>query len=280
MGTTITNTLVSLTFVTRKTDFRRAFAAATVHDIFNIFTIIVFFPLEIFFHIIAKSALFLTGLFEGIGGVAFTSPLKLVIDPVAKGLEHFLLDTLSLSDVVTGIIIVIVAVAVIISSLIFIVKILRSVTINQTESFIDKYLFRNTLTCLLLGMVLTAVVQSSSVTTSLIVPLVAAGLIGLNRAYPFTLGANIGTTITAILASLATVSAVDGQSANTVGVTVAFAHLLFNIFGVIVFLPLGKLPMFCATRLAGFVADSKKWAIIFIIMIFYILPLAVVLLAR
>jgi len=280
MGTTITNTLVSLTFVTRKADFRRAFAAATVHDFFNLFTIIIFFPLEIFFHVIEKSALFLTGLFEGIGGVTFTSPLKLVIDPVAKGLENLLHDTLSLSDVVTGIILLIIAVIVVISSLLFLVRTLRSVTINQTESFIDKYLFRNTLTCLSLGMVLTAVVQSSSVTTSLIVPLVAAGVIGLKRAYPFTLGANIGTTVTAILASLATVSAVDGQTANTVGVTVAFAHLLFNIFGVMVFLPLGKLPMFCATRLSEFAADSKKWAISFIIIIFYILPLVVVLLAR
>ena len=50
MGTTITNTLVSLTFVTRKEDFRRAFAAATVHDFFNLSAIVVLFPLEIIFH--------------------------------------------------------------------------------------------------------------------------------------------------------------------------------------------------------------------------------------
>jgi len=280
MGTTITNTLVSLTFVTRKADFRRAFAAATVHDFFNLCTIIVFFPLEIKFHLIQKSALFLTQIFEGIGGVTFVSPLKWVIDPVAKGFQHFLINILSLPETVAGIIMLITAAVVVIASLVYLVRTLRSLTINQAENSIDRYLFANAFAAMLLGLVLTAVVQSSSVTTSLIVPLVAAGVVALNRAYPFTLGANIGTTVTAIMASLATVSAINGQMATTVGVTVAFAHLSFNVYGVALFYPLRWLPIFLATRLARIAAESKKWAIIFVLMVFYILPLIVVLVAR
>lgn len=280
VGTTITNTLVSFTFVTRKKDFRRAFAAATVHDFFNLWSIIVFFPLEIKFHFIQKSALFLTNVFEGVGGVTFTSPFKLVIDPAVQSIQHFLTRILSLPEIVTGSIMLLVAVIVVITSLIYFVRTMRLLTITQTEGFIDRYLFRNDFTAILLGLGLTAVVQSSSVTTSFIVPLVGAGIITLRSAYPFTLGANIGTTVTAMLASLATVSLVNGQEVNTVGVTVAFAHLMFNISGFALFYPLKWLPIFCARRLADLATRSKKWAIIFVLMVFYIIPLLIILVAR
>jgi len=280
VGTTITNTLVSFSLVTRKEDFRRAFAAATVHDFFNLWAIVAFFPLEIKFHFIQKSSLFLTKVFEGAGGVTFVSPLKLVIDPVVQSIQYFLTKILSAPEVVAGVIMLIMAVIVVITSLIYLVKTMRSLTITQAESFIDRYLFKNAFTAIFLGLGLTVVVQSSSVTTSLIVPLVGAGIVSLRLAYPYTLGANIGTTFTAILASLATVSAVNGQGLNTVGVTIAFAHLMFNICGIALFYPLRRLPIFCASRLADLATASKKWAIIFVFMVFFILPLIVILVAR
>ncbi len=280
MGTTITNVLVALTFITRKVDFRRAFAAATVHDFFNILTIAIFFPLEIKFHIIEKSAVFLTEVFKGIGGVNFTSPLTLIISPVAKGLQHFFTDTLSLPDAAAGTIMLVLSVIVVIITLIYLVRTLRAVTSAQAENSIDKYLFSNTFTAISLGVILTAIVQSSSITTSIIVPLVAAGVISLANAYPFTLGANIGTTVTAMLASLATVNVADGEMVNTVGITVAFAHLIFNIFGVVIFLPLKRIPIFLATKLANVAAESKKWAFIFVIIVFFLLPLLTILLIR
>ncbi len=280
MGTTITNVLVSLTFITRKEDFRRAFTAATMHDFFNLFTIALFLPLELFFHIIEKSAVFLTDIFQNVGGVTFTSPLKTVIDPVTKGLQHLLSDTMGISDVVVGIILLVLAVALVIFSLIYLVKTMRSLVINTTERVIDKYIFRNTFTALVLGMLLTAVVQSSSVTTSMVVPLVAAGFLGLNRAYPYTLGANIGTTITAILASLATIGSETGSAVSTVGLTVAFCHLVFNIYGTIIFLPLRKLPIYCSIKLGNLAAESKKWAFIFVAGVFFLLPLLVLFITR
>jgi sodium-dependent phosphate cotransporter len=280
MGTTITNILVSLTFITRREDFRRAFAAATMHDFFNLLTIIVLFPLEIYFHIIEKSALFLTDIFEGVGGFAFTSPFTLIINPAVQSFENFLLDTVSLTDIVAGIIMLVVALILVITSLIYFVRTMRYLTTKQTEKFIDKYLFRNTVTAFILGMVLTAIVRSSSVTTSMVVPLVAAGLVGLNLAYPYTLGANVGTTITAILASLATVSSDNGQTISTVGVTVAFCHLIFNIYGIIIFLPLKRIPIYLATRLADFAAESKIWAFAFVAIVFFIIPLLIIFLTR
>jgi len=280
VGTTITNTLVSLTFVTRKEDFRRAFSAATVHDFFNLWAIIALFPLEIKFHIIQKSALFLTKVFEGVGGITFTSPLKLIIDPVAQSVKYFLTSIASFPETVAGIVMLILAVIVVITSLIYLVKTMRSLVMSQAESFIDRYLFRNAFTAITLGLTLTIVVQSSSVTTSFIVPLVASGVISLRRAYPYTLGANIGTTFTAILASLATVSTVGGVGVYTAGVTIAFAHLTFNMYGVAIFFPLRRLPIFCARRLSDLAVKSKKWAFIYVLVLFFILPLSIVLVAK
>jgi sodium-dependent phosphate cotransporter len=280
LGTTITNTLVSLSFVTRKEDFRRAFAGATVHDFFNICTIIVFFPLELKFHFVQKSAFFLTRVFQGAGGVTFTSPFKLAIDPAVHSLKFFLMKILSLPEIVAGVIMLIVAVIVVIACLIYLIKVLHSLTITRAMVFIDRYLFRNDLTALFLGLCLTVAVQSSSVTTSLIVPLVGAGIISLRRCYPVTLGANLGTTFTAILASLATVSMVDAQTVNTAGVTAAFAHLVFNVYGIAVFYPLRRLPIFCASRLADLATRSKKWAAIFVFVVFFILPLLIIVVAK
>lgn len=275
MGTTITNTIVSWSLITRKADFRRAYAAATVHDFFNLCSIAIFLPLEIAFHIIEKSALFLTDLFEGVGGIAFTSPLKVAISPAADGVKHFLLDTLSLPDVAAGVVILVVSIFLIVTSLVYMVRSLRRITVGRAEGFLDRYLFRNAPGALLFGLVLTVVVQSSSVTTSLVVPLVGAGIITLARVYPYTLGANIGTTTTAMIASLATVGAAGGGPAATAGVTIAFAHLIFNVFGTAVFYPLRRIPIFLATRLAAVAAERKRWAVIFVLVVFFLLPVAV-----
>jgi len=280
IGTSITNTLVSLTFITRKGDFRRAFAGATIHDFFNLCTVVVFFPLEITFHLIQKAAFFLTGIFEGVGGVKFTSPIKTIISPAVHLIKKMLTETLGLSDSAAAIIMLIVALVIMISTLIYLVKTLRALIITRTEAFINKYLFRNDYLALLLGLCITVAVQSSSITTSLIIPLVGAGIITLRRCYPFTLGANLGTTCTAILASLATVSMVNGHALSTAGVTAAFAHLMFNICGIAVFYPLKKIPIFLATRLAGLAAESKIWALIFVVTVFFILPVLMILSTR
>ncbi|MBD3239194.1 MAG: hypothetical protein GF331_01305 [Chitinivibrionales bacterium] len=279
IGTSITNTLVSLSFVARKEDFRRAFAGATVHDFFNLCTVAVFFPLELAFNLIERMAIVLTGLFEGVGGAQFTSPLKALMKPSVHAIEWVLQEGLRLSDTVTAVIMLILALAVLIGSLVFLVRVMRSLIVAKAETFIDRFLFRNDLVALLLGLGLTVAVQSSSVTTSLIVPLVGAGIVSLYRCYPFTLGANLGTTCTALLASLATVTMVQGE-ANTVGVTTAFAHLAFNLCGIALFYPLRALPIKLASMLADLAAESKRWAALFVVGVFFVLPLMVVLLTR
>jgi phosphate:Na+ symporter len=104
------------------------------------------------------------------------------------------------------------------------VKLMRSLFIARMAKAMDRFLFRNALSSLVVGIVFTVLVQSSSVTTSLVVPLVGAGILTLEQIFPYTLGANIGTTVTAFLASLPM-----GTSARRA----ARAHMVFNLFGVL-----------------------------------------------
>lgn len=85
---------------------------------------------------------------------------------------------------------------------------------------------------LIAGMVMTAVIQSSSATTGILIALATTGEIGLNVAIPIILGSNIGTCITAILASI---------GANKVAKKAAGIHLLFNVIGTLIFLPFAGL---------------------------------------
>jgi sodium-dependent phosphate cotransporter len=86
--------------------------------------------------------------------------------------------------------------------------------------------------------------------------LVAAGVLTIEQIFPYTLGANIGTSVTAILAALAI-----GKEA---GLAIAFSHMLFNIFGIFVFLPLRIIPIATAKFIAKFAAVSKKNFFIFL----------------
>ena len=82
------------------------------------------------------------------------------------------------------------------------VKLLRSLVLEKIEAFFDQYIFKTALRAVGFGVLITIMVQSSSITTSLVVPLAGAGVLSLRQIFPFTLGANIGTTVTALMASL------------------------------------------------------------------------------
>jgi sodium-dependent phosphate cotransporter len=265
IGTTVTNTIVSMGHVTRKPEFERAFAAATVHDFFNIFAVLAIFPLEMIFGILEKSSSVLSRAFVGMGGVTLASPLKMATEPIVSWIK-----TLSPHPVA----LLLLALALLFFSLRRIVIFMRGMVSGKMSLLLDEYLFRNDLFAFALGLGFTSIVQSSSVTTSIVVPLVGAGLVSVQRIFPYTLGANMGTTVTAILASLAT--------SSPVAVTVAFAHLLFNIAGILIFYPLRSLPIRCSMVFARAAARSKKNLILFLVVYFllHFIPLTFVLLAK
>ena len=257
IGTTTTNTIVSIAHVTRPTEFKRAFAASTVHDFFNILAALVILPLEIFFHPVEKMATFLQGAFAGVGGMSLASPLKAVMTP--------------LSDLVTGLVpyelpLIAIALTLLVIVLTRLMKLMRGVFLERMESFFHRVLFRNDATSFALGAVTTAAVQSSSATTSLVVPLAGTGVLSLKQIFPYTLGANIGTTITALLASFST--------GSPAAVVVGLAHLSFNILGIAIFYPLRAIPIWLAEKVGTLAARTKasSVAVITVYALLHIIP--------
>jgi len=264
IGTTITNTLVSLAHVKRKIEFGRAFAGAIVHDIFNILSVAVIFPIQYFTNFLGILSTMLAEAFAHAGGFTFISPVKAATKPVS---------TLIISALGNHPwIIVILAIVFLLASLKLMVDIVKSLVLTRVEGFFSKHIFKTTLRALLLGAILTSVVQSSSITTSIIIPLVGAGILSLRQVYPYTLGANIGTTITAIMAALVT--------SNTTAIAVAFAHLIFNLSGMAIFLPLAKIPISLAKQMSKLTARSRLVPIAFIFVIFFGIPLILIYIFR
>lgn len=256
IGTSITNSLVSVGYIRNRIEFRRAFSASVVHDFFNICAVIVLFPLELNFHFIARIASFLETGFSNAGGLSLFNPLKIILDPAVKWID------LALSILpYNHIIMLVLSLILLFGALTYLIKTLRTVMLQRIEVIIDKYLFRNDVLGFVVGILMTIAVQSSSITTSLIIPLAGAGLVSVRQIFPYTLGANIGTTVTAILAAMAT--------QNDVAVTVAFSHLCFNVLGILIFYPLKSIPI----RLAEFVGEkaSKSKGNIVIFLVVYVL---------
>ena len=240
IGTTTTNTIVAIGHVTRPAEFERAFAASTVHDFFNLLAAFTILPLEILFHPVERAAVFLQGLFAGAGGMGLASPLKALTRPFSDLVTGWVPSTIPL---------VLVALALLFVALRGMMKIMHGTVLKRMEGLFDRVLFRNDAASFSLGVVATAAVQSSSATTSLIVPLAGTGVLSLRQVFPYTLGANVGTTITAILASFTT--------GNPAAVTVALAHLSFNLFAIAIYYPLKALPLWLATSWGRLAARSK-----------------------
>jgi sodium-dependent phosphate cotransporter len=260
IGTTVTCVIASFGHFSVEKEFSKAFPAAIVHDIFNILSVAVFLPVEILFHPIERLALFLTDFLLGKEGLTFRSPLDNIIDPVSKRIlslfgEHY-------------VILAFVSIVLVVFAITFFVKILRKASAERFESLIDHYLFKNALTAGLLGLGLTAFVQSSSITTSLVVSLVGTQLTTIEKIFPYTLGANLGTTVTAILAALVT--------GNVNAITVALCHSIFNAFGITVWYPLRKIPISLAKKLGELSGKKRLLAFIYIIAIFIIIPVVAI----
>jgi sodium-dependent phosphate cotransporter len=274
MGTTITCALVSVGHITRNDEFERAYAGATVHDFFNVLSVIILLPLELVTHWMQRSAVFLSSVFYGAEATTFESPIKVVVKPFVIFIEHLLSDSAGLSPKACGIFGIIIACAFIFIALTYMVKLMRVVFAARVEHAVHRIFSANAYLTLLIGISVTALIQSSSITTSILIPLLGAGVLTLDHAFPIMVGANIGTTVTALLASLA---------GNQAGLAVAFVHLLFNLSGTFIFFvikPMRQVPMFMARTMAHYSVRNKKIVFIYIGLVFFVIPLTGVLLTK
>jgi sodium-dependent phosphate cotransporter len=274
MGTTVTNTIVAMTTLNRRAEFTRAFAGATMHDFFNLLSICIIFPLEQATHYLERAATWLALNLTGAEGLEFESPVKAAVNPAVSAVKHFLQDTLSVTDWLAGTLMLLLALAGIFFALAFLTRLLRKVMIHRAEGALNRFISRSGPAAMLMGLILTAAVQSSSVTTSLLVPMIGAGIVQLEPAFAVTLGANVGTTVTALLAALA---------GNVAAITVALVHLLFNLSGIMIlypFRPLRIIPLRLARGLANKTAQNRIFAVLYMVGVFFLLPLVFVLITK
>lgn len=266
IGTSVTNTLVAIGYITRREEFKRALSCSTMHDLFNLLTAFILLPIELSTRYLERTAGFLAEKFCNVTGVYIQSPLKVIIKPAVKYIDNVFVNILGLQLKAANVCMLILALFILLISLIYMVKIMKSLVIRKTEAVLDKVLGRNPLLVMTMGMLFTAIVQSSSVTTSILVPIVASGILSMESAFPVTLGANIGTTITAILASL---------TGNIACITIAFAHLLFNITGILIFYPLRairRIPLILARSIGELAYKKRRYAFIYVSIVFFLLP--------
>ncbi|KAH9515787.1 hypothetical protein Btru_012006 [Bulinus truncatus] len=374
VGTSVTSTLVSLAQVGDRTEFRRAFAGATVHDMFNWSAVLVLLPLEIatsyLYHLtklivdtmnlhsenmkfeflsaltrpftrliveineevitdiamapnVTEESLVMKrwchvtvvqrtvsvmryapvlvnckevhrdspfyGSCTGLGSIGESNIVGLyrgwndtevVNTTLHRSRCSSLFALTDMGDKAAGVILLIIAIIVILSSLFGIVKILNSMlkgsvakVINKTMNtdFPGRFAYLTGYMALLVGMGMTIVIQSSSVFTSTLTPLVGVGIVSLDRMYPMTLGSNVGTTVTGIMAAMSIRGPYLGQALQ-----IALCHLFFNVTAVLLFYPVPfmRFPILMAKSLGRITSKYRWFAGVYLVGMFLVLPSA------
>jgi solute carrier family 34 (sodium-dependent phosphate cotransporter) len=271
VGTTVTNTLVTAGYIRHGLEFRRAFAGATMHDFFNLITVAVLLPIELATRLLSRAAVWLTELLRDAGPVAIEpgeSPIRQAVSYPVEAMGR-LFEAVGVPAQAAGVAFLVLGVGVILVALTVITRTMKTLLVGRIERAMNAMLAKGGgLTAMTVGLVITVMVQSSSITTSILVPLIAAGVLTLPNAFPVTLGANLGTTVTALLASLA--------ATRPEGLTIALVHLLFNLIGILVMYPLEpirRIPVALAAGLAGVVDARRYLAPVYVLGGFVVVPL-------
>ncbi|KAI4819579.1 hypothetical protein KUCAC02_004819, partial [Chaenocephalus aceratus] len=180
--------------------------------------------------------------------------------------KHLFVST-GLSDLTVGLILLAGSLAVLCTCLLLLVKLLNSLLKGQVAKVIHKVIntdlpypcgWLSGYMAMFVGAGITFVVQSSSVFTSALTPLIGIGVISLERAYPLTLGSNIGTTATALLAALA-----SPGNKLAAAIQIALCHLFFNVFGIMLWM----------ARVLGERTAKYRWfAVLYLLLCFVLLP--------
>lgn len=330
IGTSVTNILVALTQAGEREQFRRAFACANVHDMFNWLSAFVLLIVEVTTGYLEKTTGFLVNHMHGDinANVTTTSEemgkspdfLKALTKPFTQGiiqLDKNVLQGWAVNDpkydnstilktgckdegktvpcgylfaylgpdgenvgnLVIGVLLLTISLFMLCTCLLLMVKTLNSLLGPKVKEIIQNVInsdipikglgWLTGYLAMVLGAIMTILVQSSSVFTSTLTPLAGVGVVSLERAYPMTLGSNLGTTTTSLLASFAA-GGTNVRAANQI----AFVHLLFNLTGIIIFYPIPfmRWPVAIARVLGSVTAQYRWFAVFYLSFMFFILP--------
>ncbi len=279
IGTTVTNTLASLGSMRRTNEFRRAFAGATMHDFFNLMAVAVFLPLELATKFLSTSATALAQFVTGTTDLSQISNPDSFIKTAVKAPISLIeggIEAVVSSGRIQAAILLAVGLGCIFFALATITRNMRLVMAGRIERSLNAVLGKGGgLSAIVIGILITVSVQSSSITTSMLVPMVAAGVLTLRNAYPVTLGANVGTTVTALIASFA--------AERPEALVIALVHLLFNISGILGFYPIRwirDIPVRMAEKLADIAVRNRVIVALYVAGTFVVLPLVGILVAQ
>jgi sodium-dependent phosphate cotransporter len=258
IGTTLTSTLVSLSYLMDKKEFRRALSAGISHDFFNMLTVILLLPLEIYFGFLSKMAAQIAGWFAADN--SFEGPIvynRMFTRTVTEWVD---------SQIDSSLITVIFSIALVFFAIKVLSTAMYKTFVKDSFEEVNKVIFQKTGLAFFYGTFFTAAVQSSTVTTSLIVPLVTSKKVTLAKAFPFIIGTNIGTTISAVIASIYKPEA---------AIALALVHVLFNSFGALIFLPFAsirKIPVWLSNYMAKISMKHRVVVFAYILLTFFIIP--------
>jgi sodium-dependent phosphate cotransporter len=269
LGTSVTNTLVSLGYVGDSSGFNRAFAAATVLDFFNLTAVLILFPIELLFHPLEMTSHQLAQWMAGELSLNVTglNPVPPLVYPVVALIQS---TTSLLPGIFPGLTQIFLGISAIITVIMLLGRILKQLMIGKARAILQTMLGRGPLSGIAAGALITMMVQSSSTTTSLMIPFAGTGVIGMRQIYPFTLGANIGTCVTALLAATA-FTGVESRPA----LEIALVHLLFNAAGVALVygIPfLRNIPVESATWISNLASQQKGLAFAYVAGVFFLAP--------
>lgn len=258
IGTTLTSTLVSFSYIMKKKQFKRALSAGIIHDIFNIFTVIILLPLELYFQPLTKTALYFAHWFAP--NEDFTGPI--VYNYLfTRPLTEWLVEAIGIPFLTT-----IIAIFLVFAAIKLLATSIYKTLIAQSFQDINNVIFKRSTLAFIYGIFFTAAVQSSTVTTSLVVPLVASKKVSLKKVFPFIVGANIGTTITAALAAL---------YKSEAAIALAIVHFLFNTIGALLILGVPRfreIPVKLANFMGKKSVKSRIWGFAYLLLMFFIIP--------
>jgi len=316
IGTSVTNTIVAMGHMGNGDELERAFAGATVHDMFNFLSVAVLFPVEL----ITRYLYFLSKAMvpdEVRDGDKWEGPVKKLVGPLGKkiivankkvtktvaqggscaefypaycedgvvstatckgglitcdkkaGCPAFFQDGATRKDdEVSGAVCFFMAIVILVICLVGLVTVLQKMLMGMSTRIIYKATNINGYLAMLVGCGITILVQSSSITTSVLTPFVGIGALNLEQMFPLTLGANIGTTFTGLL------SALVSDSVNSL--QVALCHLFFNISGILIWYPIPfmrNIPINLSRQLGKATRIWRGFPIVYILVVFLLIPL-------
>ena len=278
IGSAVTSTLASLGHIRQGVYFERGFAAATMQDFYNILAVVIFLPLELAFGAISKAARGLAGLVtawgsdsgpsDGGGGLSLGDIVDAPVDALANLLNGWGLGTAA------GPVMIALGLAALVVALILVTRLMKQLVSTRMELAVNSILSkRGGFMAVLAGLFMTLAVQSSGITNSIMVPLVAAGVLSMPNAFPVILGADLGTTATAVLASVA--------ASSPEALVIAMAHVVINFAGIFVFYPMKvrQVPIRMAQWLSKTAVANKTWVAVYIITVFVAAPVLILILS-